>query len=154
MPEDQSDLDIAREHFVLTMNAFKNALQRGEDPFYNHVLDGLEAIAEMTQSFEKGEFKLEPFERVQIIPVDKMIQGDYDLYDNINACPVCSSTNIRKVIIIEKYTDGGGDQEKQIDGHRCNECWYTYAVDFHLTNEIIPEVESENSDSPVPPSDK
>ncbi len=153
MPEDQSDLDIAREHFVLTMNSFKNALQRGVDPFYNKVLDGLEAIAEMTQDFERGDFKLEEYVQVQIIPPSEMKYNDWEkMYNNINSCPVCGSNDIKKVLVIEMNcgTDGTND-----DSHRCGNCDYVFAVEFFIGEHlIIRDQEPENSDSQVQPSDK
>lgn len=156
MPDDQSELDIAREHFIITMQAYKNALATGSvDNFYNHVLDGLEAIAEMTQAHENGELELEEFERVQVLSLKdfkKLNIGHHAtqkhdiLYNNINACPVCASTEIKKVDIIHNYTDGGGDQQRQSDGHQCKECGHIFEIDFYPYNDIEPRSLSENSD--------
>jgi len=143
-------MDIVREHFVITMKALQDALSRGAAPFYNEVLDSLESIAEIMQAYEKDELLIEPMERVQIPPLEEMKKlGNVErwkaLEDIINACPVCASTDIEKVTILQNCTDGGGDFVQHIDGHRCDECGYTFEVDFHLYQDIEPR-SSENSD--------
>lgn len=150
MPDDQDNLDIVREHFVITMKALQEALSRGADQFYNEVLDSLESIAEIMQAHEQGELSIEPMERVNIIPVEDMLKIEpwercKPLYNNINACPICSSTDIIKIYIVYEYTDGGGDQKDLLDGHRCNECGYTFRVKFHLHEDVEPNP-SDNSD--------
>lgn len=150
MPDDQNELDIVQEHFVITMDSLKNALQRGIDPFYNHVLDGLEAMAEMIQAYENGELEIEPMEQIQVFPLEEMKElkpwkAYHELYNNINACPVCSSTNIEKVIIIKRCVDDSGYNEQRSNGYRCNECKYTYGVEFYIHNDIEPNP-SKNSD--------